>query len=141
MLYIDFQETDDPLIYGHFNKRIVRINGSFEAMRGVSNSSDVNLKEAIIPVDVLDKLSKIEISEWTYIDDSGSRHIEPMTQDSYKAFGLGKSETTITTIDADGVVLASIQALYQLWQAEKERNNRLEEKVDILLKRMNSIAK
>ena len=67
-----------------------------------------------------------------------------MAQDFYAAFGVGKNETTITTIDADGVALAAIQALHQQLQEEnkkmlqllaeeKERNDRLEATVETLL--------
>ena len=34
-----------------------------------------------------------------------------MAQDFRAAFGLGESERTITTVDADGVALAAIQGL------------------------------
>ena len=37
-----------------------------------------------------------------------------MAQDFYAAFGVGKDDKHITTIDADGVALAAIQGLYQL---------------------------
>lgn len=138
-LYIDVMSTNEPLIYGQFNKRIVRINGSFEAMGGVSNSSDINRKEAILPIDeleILEKVSELELSEWSYKDASDIRHLGPMAQDFYEQFGLGESEKTIGTLDADGVALASIQALYQLWQDEKKRNDRLEKKVDELYQKM-----
>jgi len=138
-LYIDVMATNEPLIYGQFNKRIVRINGSFEAMGGVSNSSDIDRKEAIIPIDelgVLEKVAELELSEWSYKDASHIRHLGPIAQDFYKAFGLGKNEKTIGTLDADGVALASIQALYKLWQDEKVRNDRLEQRVDELYEKM-----
>jgi cell division protein FtsB len=35
----------------------------------------------------------------------------PMAQDFYTAFGLGGSDTTITSVDPDGVALAAIQGL------------------------------
>jgi hypothetical protein len=64
----------------------------------------------------------------------------PMAQDFYAAFGLGGSETTITTIDPDGVSLAAIQGLNQKLEEKlkekgaeiellKERLNRLEGKL------------
>jgi hypothetical protein len=36
-----------------------------------------------------------------------------MAQDFHAAFGVGESERTITTVDADGVALAAIQGLNQ----------------------------
>lgn len=39
------------------------------------------------------------------------QHLGPTAQDFYAAFGLGESDTTITTTDIDGVNLLAIQAL------------------------------
>jgi hypothetical protein len=43
------------------------------------------------------------------------RHIGPMAQDFYSAFGL--DDKRITTIDEGGVALAAIQGLYRQNQA------------------------
>ena len=37
-----------------------------------------------------------------------------MAQDFHTAFEVGDNETSISTIDRDGVALSAIQALYQL---------------------------
>ena len=44
------------------------------------------------------------------------RHIGPMAQDFYAAFGVGEDDRHISTVDADGVALAAIQGLYQVVQ-------------------------
>ena len=62
-----------------------------------------------------------------------------MAQGFYAAFGVGKNETTITTIDADGVSLAAIQGLYQLLEEERERNDELEEKIEFLLREVQKL--
>ncbi len=41
------------------------------------------------------------------------RHVGPMAQDFYAAFGLGLDDKHITTIDEGGVALAAIQGLYR----------------------------
>jgi hypothetical protein len=57
----------------------------------------------------------ISISTWNYKEQADSiRHMGPMAQDFYAAFGLGLGETTIDTIDPDGVALAAIQGLHAL---------------------------
>ena len=62
--------------------------------------------------EVLKKLAGIEITSWNYKSQSPSiRHIGPMAQDLYAAFHFGESDTTITTIDVDGISLLAIQAL------------------------------
>ncbi|MFC1475719.1 tail fiber domain-containing protein [Candidatus Zixiibacteriota bacterium] len=80
-----------------------------------SSISDRNLKENLSPVDaeeILAKLVAMPISTWNYrAQDESIRHIGPMAQDLYAAFGVGESDRLITTVDADGIALAAIQAL------------------------------
>jgi hypothetical protein len=61
----------------------------------------------------LEKLSKIDISLWHYIDSDEGQHISPIAEDFYEAFSLGNDKKYISTTDADGVALACIQALHQ----------------------------
>lgn len=82
----------------------------------LTQNSDKNSKMAIIPVDqeaILAKVAALPVSAWTYKHDadSGIRHIGPMAQDFYAAFGTGRDEKGISTIDAAGVALASIKAI------------------------------
>jgi len=78
--------------------------------------SDRSLKENVAGVDtqaLLATLAKVPITTWNYTgQDDSIRHIGPMAQDFYAAFGVGEDDTHITTVDADGVALAAIQALY-----------------------------
>jgi hypothetical protein len=79
--------------------------------------SDRNLKfgfETIDSQQVLDQVAALPISKWSYISgkDGHARHIGPMAQDFAAAFGVGDSERYIFQVDADGVSLAAIQALY-----------------------------
>ena len=79
------------------------------------NSSDRNAKEKIEPVNaaaVLAKVAALPLSQWSYKVDS-ERHIGPMAQDFYAAFGTGADDKHIATVDADGVALAAIQGLNQ----------------------------
>ena len=46
-----------------------------------------------------------------------------MVQHFHEAFGLGIKETSIATVDADGVALAAIQGLHQL---VKEKDGKIE---------------
>ena len=105
--------------------------------------SDRNAKEnieSVNPREVLERLASIPVSVWNYkSQDASERHMGPMAQDFYAAFGLGNGDTRIGTVDADGVALASIQGLYQvlLEQAEllrelKEENALLQIRLDVL---------
>lgn len=77
--------------------------------------SDVKKKENFRDVDgdsVLAKIARLSIREWNYKAQPASiRHLGPTAQDFRAAFGLGESDTTITTVDIDGVNLLAIQVL------------------------------
>ena len=69
--------------------------------------------ESIRPRDVLDKVAALPLSQWNFKTETASRHVGPMAQDFYAAFGLGQDEKHIATVDAEGVALAAIQGLNQ----------------------------
>jgi hypothetical protein len=101
-----------------------------------TNVSDRDQKENLAPVEgreVLARLAEIPITTWNYkAQDPTIRHIGPMAQDFYAAFGLGKDERHISTIDADGVALAAIQELYAQNQALEAENVALRQRMDDL---------
>lgn len=82
---------------------------------GPPHVSDRNAKRDFSPADpdaILEKLSKLPISTWTYkTDESRARHIGPMAQDFMAAFQVGTSDKTIFQIDGDGIAFAAIQSL------------------------------
>jgi len=77
--------------------------------------SDVNRKENFREVngnEVLKKIAGMHVQEWSYkAQDPSIRHLGPTAQDFFAAFGLGESDTTITTTDIDGINLLAVQAL------------------------------
>ena len=90
--------------------------------------SDRNSKTSFEQVDgreVVARLAEIPILTWQYLSQPDDiRHMGPMAQDFYNAFGLGEDEKYIGTLDADGVSLAAIQGLYTLSQ---ERSNQIQD--------------
>jgi hypothetical protein len=52
-----------------------------------------------------------------------------MAQDFRAAFGLGIDDKGISSVDADGVALASIQSLYQMMQEKDRQIERLRAQV------------
>ena len=69
---------------------------------------DVNTSE------ILQKISALPLHRWSYkSQDESIQHIGPTAQDFRAAFGLGESDTTINTLDPDGIALAAIQALHK----------------------------
>lgn len=90
--------------------------GAYLHLNGTwTNNSDVRRKhrfEDISGEAVLARLRQLPITSWTYrVERDGARHIGPMAQDFHRAFRLGSDSTTISTVDADGVALAGVQAL------------------------------
>jgi hypothetical protein len=88
----------------------VTVNGTF------NNNSDRKAKEKFSSVsvaEVLEKVSSLPVSEWSYKTDAATRHIGPMAQDFYAAFNVGTDEKHIAPIDEGGVALAAIQGLNQ----------------------------
>lgn len=139
-LYIDFVASingeepgnDEPLIYGEFDNDFVKINDTFEMTAGLSKPSDVNLKNNFQVIDqneILQKLSDLPIKQWTYKNRTEEPHIGATAQDFHQAFGLGSGDKHISTINADGVALAAIQAL-------KKQNDEQQKIIDDLLQRI-----
>jgi len=81
-----------------------------------SSLSDRNAKIDIVPLDddsILAKVAALPIDRWSYKSEQGVRHVGPMAQDFYAAFGTGEDDRHITSIDEDGVALAAIKALHR----------------------------
>jgi hypothetical protein len=112
--------------------------------------SDREAKMDFAPVDsqqILSRLAALPIQTWRYKAQPGEiRHLGPAAQDFYAAFGVGEGDRTISTVDADGVALASIQALYgKLLEkdveisAVKAENQALRQELDRLEARVDSL--
>lgn len=66
-------------------------------------------------------------------------HLGPMAQDFYTAFHLGPDDKHITTVDADRVALAAIQALYKP-SLEKDRTIRAQgQRIDQLVQEIEEL--
>ena len=100
-----------------------------------TSAGDHALKENFAAVDgqaLLDRLAETPVT-WNYkSQDPSVRHIGPMAQDFYAAFGVGEDDTHITTIDPDGVALAAVQGLYEMVLELKAENARLEARLATL---------
>ena len=101
-----------------------------------SVNSDSTLKENISVIDgddILEKLSQLEITRWNYkSQDASVEHIGPMAQDFHRLFGVGDNNTTITTIDPDGISLAAIKALIEKSESLEVSNIELKEEMSQL---------
>lgn len=103
-------------------------------------TSDRNAKRDFKPVNnraILEKIAALPISTWAYTNSAGIRHLGPVAQDFYAAFGLGEDDKHIATVDADGVALAALQGLYQVLEEKEDRIHDLEQRLKTLEKNMN----
>lgn len=98
--------------------------------------SDRNQKEHFAPVDVqeiLGKVATLPIETWNYKDQNATiRHMGPMAQDFAAAFNVGEDNRFINVVDANGVALAAIQALYQQLQEKKAEISTMRAELDAL---------
>ena len=91
-------------------------------------TSDRAVKENFRPVDarqILASAIDLPITSWNYIAEGKKiRHLGPVSQDFWAAFGLGADDKSITSIDETGMALVAIQGLNAKLEerlAEKER--------------------
>jgi hypothetical protein len=155
--------TDADVASTNSNQFVVRASGGYalytatDLTAGVSlapgagawsSLSDRDAKENFAPVDpreILAEVDALPVTSWNYkTQDPRIRHVGPTAQDFRAAFGMGESERTITTVDADGVALAAIQGLSRKLEEElraKElRIRQLEQGLAELRERLASLA-
>jgi trimeric autotransporter adhesin len=114
-----------------------------------SSLSDAASKRAVEPVsgrDVLRELASVPISTWSYrSQDDSIRHIGPMAQDFYRAFGVGEDRRHISSVDADGVALAAIKGLnrklHRKLEAERRRRHEQERRLAQLEARLAALER
>jgi hypothetical protein len=104
----------------------------------ISDRNKKNNFRKVNAQDILNKVAKLEITTWNYkTQDPSIRHMGPMAQDFYALFGLGENETSISTVDIDGINMAAIQALEKTAKELKQKS----EQIEILKKDLEKIQK
>ncbi len=80
-----------------------------------STLSDSTRKEGFKEVDysqILEKVARLDVYTWNYkTQDKSIRHMGPTAQAFHRSFGLGENNTSISTVDIDGINMAAIKAL------------------------------
>ncbi|MEO0078659.1 MAG: tail fiber domain-containing protein, partial [candidate division WOR-3 bacterium] len=83
--------------------------------------------------ELLKKVAGLRVRNYKMKDQhDGTRHIGPVAQDFYAAFGVGENEKSINMADADGVLLAVVQALYEEVQQLRETNRAQQAEIEAL---------
>jgi hypothetical protein len=105
----------------------LHVMGNILASGTITPNSDRNAKTDIRSVDtaeVLERVTQLPIQQWRFRTEGEEvKHVGPMAQDFYAAFGLGEIPTAIATVDADGVALAAIQGLNRKLAEELKRRD------------------
>jgi hypothetical protein len=140
--------TASPIfLFGRGARAIDTWTGALLTSGGAwTNSSDRRRKKNILPLDTRDALARLRrlpIYEWNYTAEAdGVRHIGPMAQDFHAAFGLnGDDDTHIATVDADGVVMASVVEVAKESEALRAENARLVKELSALAARLKRIER
>ena len=116
----------------------VTVTGTF------NNSSDRNGKQdfrSVSSSQILEKVARLPISEWSYKEDATTRHIGPVAQDFHAAFNIGTDDKHIAPLDEAGVALAAIQGLNQKLEAQQAENAELKRELAELKKLVQQIAR
>ncbi|MEW6249841.1 MAG: tail fiber domain-containing protein [Planctomycetota bacterium] len=108
------------------NKFISTSTNAYLSLGGTwTNASSTEFKDNFEGVDtraVLAKVAGLPIKTWNYRTENATvRHMGPTAESFRAAFGLGYDESSIATVDADGVALAAIQGLHTQVRELNER--------------------
>lgn len=115
-------------------------NAAYLTKGGVwTNASSREFKEDFETIDnedLLEKINKMSITKWKY-KGTNETHIGPMAEEFKELFDLGivGENKSISTIDASGIALSAIQALYK-------KNQDLEQQIEelkMMTKKKNSL--
>ncbi|MEU2726253.1 tail fiber domain-containing protein [Streptomyces griseoviridis] len=92
---------------------------------------DVTGGEPVNGYQLLEKVAELPVSTWRYTwDPPEIRHLGPMAQDWWAAFGVGIDDRTICCTDANGVAVVAIQALHRLLAETRREVAELREALD-----------
>ena len=102
--------------------------GGTQYLTGSSRSIKENF-EAVDQRSVLQRVLALPMTEWSAIGDT-QRHIGPIAEDWWAAFGLGPDDKHVALGDISGVALAAIQGLHAVMQEKDARIDGLQNVVE-----------
>ena len=98
---------------------------------GSSRAMKKNIEPVTAPREILETVADLPIAHWSYKTED-TRHVGPMAEDFYAAFGLGADDKHIAAADAAGVALGAIQGLYDVVQEKDGTIQDLQQRVSEL---------
>lgn len=110
-------------------------------VNGVSSRDSKMGFGTLDPKEALSRVATLPISTWSYkADGPGVRHLGPMSEDFYQAFGLGQDNKHISFTDSAGVALAAVQGLNQVVQEKDKEIADLKSRIEALEKMVQGLA-
>ena len=111
------------------NELLVEEDGDVVIQGMLTQLSSRTAKRNITPVDandVLDAVLELPVATWEYDrQEAQARHLGPMAEDFYAAFGLGETSKGLSSGDAAGVALAAIQGLAERFEAQLDAKDQM----------------
>lgn len=101
----------------------------------VTSGSSRAIKEGFSRIDtqeVLRRVVELPITTWSYKETPKVRHVGPMSEDFFAAFGTGSDDKGISVTDSAGVALAAIQGLHQRIEELETQNAALMKRLQAL---------
>ena len=118
----------------------VRLTAGGTAWASLSDRAAKQDFQAVNKRAILKKVAELPVTSWTYKTDVSRRYIGPMAQDFHSTFGLGDDDKSITTLDTDGVLLASVQGLVEELQERDRKIQKMETEMRELKARVDSLS-
>lgn len=110
----------------------------------LTEGSSRSLKQNITEMpseEILERINKLTLHEWSYTSAPENRHFGPMAEDFYEIFGFGRDARHVAPRDLAGVALAAVKGVQEKNNQLTEQNRQLRERMDqleILLTSMTS---
>ena len=132
--------TDDDLLLqmdGNQQETLTLTNdGDMTILGSLNELSSFESKEnfsRLSPTALLEAIAQLSISSWNYKHQSDdNRHIGPMAEEFYTAFGFGSSNKKIRTGDVASVALAAAKALQIELSKKDQQIDALEQRLSAL---------
>ena len=115
------------------SEMLLDVSGNMTIAGTLTQGSSREIKkdfEVFDPAAALQGVRNLPILTWVYNDDqTGARHVGPIAEEFYSAFGLGADNKHIAPSDQAGLALAAIQGLSNEVQQKDERIRALEQRL------------
>ncbi len=99
-------------------------SGSWSFLSGAAFKTNI---EPVDSHELMENLAKLPIYTWSYAaQEPSTRHMGPLSEDFFAAFGLGENDQYISAIDLLGVSLASARVINEGWKTDRVRIELLE---------------